>query len=301
MSSDVHETSPYEREIGRRVEDRKRPHRIAEQDVRALFESLGPERHGEAAAPAQGRDPLSPLGGVSGNQDEAASGDLSAHPRDRGKDHLLLTLMRASGGPDSPVHPAPVAQKLSALTDGGRYSDVELGVSGDHHPVRRDPGCDQPIRILAGLSRDCGHSGEGRREEAVQSAVAGRGSHPEASVDADEWNRSRGTGVNEVRPELGLEHDDRAGGVVGEKPPNRVRKVPRQVALRDPSGEPGLALPLARWGARGQEERTLAAPLQHEVEQRKRGLDLSDRHRVHDDPPAPSEEPNPRRSPMFRR
>ena len=196
---DIDEAPADEREVRRGVEDRQLSHRVADEDVGGLVEAVRPERHRVAPAPDEGGDAPRPLH-VPRHQDEAAPLHLLAHPGERVENHLLLAFVGARGDPDAAARADPVPQVLPALAGGGRHRDVQLGVAGDHHPVRAGPGRDEPGRVLAGLGRDRIHPGEGGREQAPEATVPGRGPLREAGIDVDQRDRSLGTGVDEVGP-----------------------------------------------------------------------------------------------------
>ena len=209
-------------------------------------------------------------------------------PLERLQDGRFLAPHGAARDDDGPArrHPEEPEQPLARLAVRGagagrrrRLERIELQAArhGDVRRIRAE--VDQPPDRLLALHAEAIDIGQHAPEERADQAVAGVRPRRDASVDDGGLHAAAAALAEQVRPDLGLHHDEEPRLHQGQRAPHDERPVERKVEDRvHDAAKARLRDLLAGDGGRGQEEPQARIPRLQVRRQGARRQRLADRH-----------------------
>ena len=172
--------------------------------------------------------------GCRGARIASAPGDAGLHARERAQHRAFLAAHRAARDDDLPrrrhaEEPQHPLARLAVRGRGRQLQRIELQAAGHRDARRIGAEIDQPPRRFLALHAEAIDVGEHAAEERTDQPVARIRSRRDAAVDHDRLHAALAAHAQQVRPDLGLHHDEDARLDQIERAPDDERPVEREV------------------------------------------------------------------------
>ena len=239
MAAVVHQAAADKHRGGQLIQLRQLSHRVEHDDVGPRLRvdrQLRTPYRDESGVAGEAFDLAEALG-LPRRQHRQRARQLLPDPRERAEHGGFLAAHRAAGDDDGairgePEEPQHALARLAVGRRGRQFQRVELQTACDRHVRGIRAELDETARRFLALDAEAIDIGQHPAEERADHPVAPVGARRDAPVDHHGLHPAPAAFVQQVRPDLGLHHDEQTGPHQVQRAAHDERPVERKVEDR---------------------------------------------------------------------